>query len=116
MQYATEKPVDPVELRVYRGADGQFTLYEDESDNYDYEKGMRATITFEWNDARQTLTIGKRNGKFPGMLNERTFHVVFVSPGHGGMNSGNTIGCRGPLHREGNYCGRQGARKFPVKQ
>ena len=52
------------------------------------KKDMCATIPFEWNEARQTLTIGKRSGKFPGMLNERTFHVVFVSPGHGvGMDS-----------------------------
>ena len=83
VQYAMEKPADPIELRVYRGADGRFTLYEDEGDGYNYEKGKYATIPFEWNEARQTLTIGKRSGKFPGMLTERTFHVVFVSPGHG---------------------------------
>jgi len=83
MQYATEKSADPIELRVYRGADGHSALYEDENDNYDYEQGAHATIPFEWDDSRQTLTIGKRSGKFPGMLNERTFHVVFVSAGHG---------------------------------
>lgn len=83
MQYATEKPENPIELRVYRGADGQFTLYEDESDGYHYEKGVYATIPFEWNEAKQTLTIGRRVGKFPGMLKERTFRVVFVSPHHG---------------------------------
>ena len=79
MQYATEKPADPIELRIYRGADGGFTLYEDEGDNYNYEKGKYATIPFEWNESKQTLTIGKRVGKFPGMLKERTFRVVFVS-------------------------------------
>ena len=83
MQYATEKPADPIELRVYRGADGKFTLYEDEGDNYNYEKGAFATIAFDWNEAKQTLTIGKRSGKFPGMLKERTIQVIFVSPGHG---------------------------------
>ena len=83
IQYAAEQPEDPIELRVYRGADGKFTLYEDEGDNYDYEKGKYATIPFEWDDARQTLTIGKRSGEFPGMLRKRTFYVVFVSPGHG---------------------------------
>ena len=83
MQYATEKPEDPIELRVYRGADGQFTLYEDQNDGYDYEKGTYATIPFEWNEAKQMLTIGKRVGKFPGMSPERTFRVFFVSPGHG---------------------------------
>jgi alpha-D-xyloside xylohydrolase len=83
VQYAMEKPADPIELRVYRGADGQFTLYEDEGDGYNYEKNAFATIPFEWNEARQSLTIGKRSGKFPGMLPERTFRVVFVSLGHG---------------------------------
>ncbi|HXS68512.1 MAG TPA: glycoside hydrolase family 31 protein [Candidatus Polarisedimenticolia bacterium] len=83
MQYAGEKPAEPIELRVYPGADGKFTLYEDEGDGYNYEKNFFATIPIEWNEARQTLTLGKRSGKFPGMLKERTFHVVFVSPGHG---------------------------------
>jgi alpha-D-xyloside xylohydrolase len=88
MQYATEKTSDPIELRVYRGADGKFTLYEDEGDNYNYEKGKHATIPFAWNEAKQTLTIGKRAGEFPGLLKERTFRVVFVSPNHGaGMAS-----------------------------
>ena len=83
MQYATEKSADPIELRIYRGADGQFTLYEDEGDGYNYEKGKFATIPFGWNEAKQTLTIGKRIGSFTGVLKERTFRVVFVSPRHG---------------------------------
>jgi alpha-D-xyloside xylohydrolase len=83
MQYATEKQADPIELRVYRGADGSFTLYEDENDNYDYEKGVYATIPMTWQDSTKTLTIGARQGLFPGMLQTRTFRVVFVGPGHG---------------------------------
>lgn len=83
MQYATEKPEDPIELRVYRGADGQFTLYEDEGDTYDYEKGKYATIPISWNEAKHTLEIGKRAGKFTGMLKQRTFNVVWVAEGHG---------------------------------
>jgi alpha-D-xyloside xylohydrolase len=83
MQYAGEKPADPLELRVYRGANGQFTLYEDEGNNYNYEQGKYATIPFAWDDAQQTLTIGKRTGDFEGMLKDRTFKVVFVSPDHG---------------------------------
>jgi alpha-D-xyloside xylohydrolase len=83
MQYATETPADPVELRVYAGADGAFTLYEDENDNYDYEKGKYATIPVSWKDSTRTLTIGARQGSFPGMLGSRTFEVVFVSQGHG---------------------------------
>jgi len=83
LQYAAEMPADPTELRVYRGADGAFTLYEDENDGYDYEKGVYATIPLRWNEAGQTLTIGERKGKFPGMLDHRTFRVVFVSEDHG---------------------------------
>ena len=84
IQYSSEKPADPMELRIYRGADGQFTLYEDEGDNYNYENGKYATIPISWDEARHTLEIGKRSGAFPGMLKHRTFNVVWVSPGHGG--------------------------------
>jgi alpha-D-xyloside xylohydrolase len=83
LQWATEKPADPIELRVYAGADGRFTLYEDENDGYGYEKGSRAVIPIEWNDAHHRLTIGERRGQFPGMLEQRTFHVVFVGESHG---------------------------------
>jgi alpha-D-xyloside xylohydrolase len=83
VEYAAEKPADPIELRVYRGADGSFTLYEDENDNYDYEKGVYATIPIHWDDAARTLTVGERKGQFPGMLERRTFRVVFVGEGHG---------------------------------
>ena len=82
IEYAAQS-VDPMELRVYRGANGAFTLYEDEGDNYNYEKGDYAAIPIQWNEAKQTLTIGKRSGKFPGMLKERTFRNVWVSPDHG---------------------------------
>jgi len=86
--WSTQKPADPIELRIYRGANGDFTLYEDENDNYDYEKGVYATIPLRWDDAANTLTIGDRKGQFPGMLESRTFRVVFVSENHGvGINS-----------------------------
>ncbi|MGA8103848.1 MAG: glycoside hydrolase family 31 protein [Candidatus Acidiferrales bacterium] len=83
IEYTTEKPPDPIELRVYPGADGDFTLYEDENDTYNYEKGAFATIPIHWDDAAGKLTIGDRAGKFPGMLEKRTFRVVFVSANHG---------------------------------
>ncbi len=82
IEYATEKS-DPIELRVYRGANGHFTLYEDEGDNYNYEKGKYATIPITWNESAHTLQIGKRSGSFPGMLKEHTFRIVWVAPGHG---------------------------------
>jgi len=83
MEWSTEKPADPVELRIYRGADGDFTLYEDENDNYNYEKGVYATIPLHWDDSNGTLTIGDRKGEFPGMLQKRTFRVVTVRENHG---------------------------------
>jgi alpha-D-xyloside xylohydrolase len=87
LQYATEKPADPMELRIYTGSNGKFVLYEDENDNYNYEKGVYSTIPIQWNEAKQELTIGKRTGNFPGMLNKRTFKIVWVGTGHGsGLN------------------------------
>ncbi len=83
VQYAEEKKWDDLQIRVYEGADGEFTLYEDENDNYDYEKGIYSTITFNWDDANKTLTIGERQGEFPGMLQERQFRIVKVSKGKG---------------------------------
>ena len=78
LQWTGEKPADPVTLFVYAGADGAFTLYEDDGLTYGYEKGAFARIPLRWNDATGTLTIGKREGSFPGMLAQRTFEVVRV--------------------------------------
>ena len=77
MQYVGEKAWDNLELRVYPGADGRFVLYEDEGDNYNYEKGAYSVIQFGWNDKTHTLTIGARKGSYPGMLQTRTFTVVW---------------------------------------
>ena len=82
IQYATQR-ADTIELRVYKGANGSFTLYEDEGDNYNYETGAYATIPLTYNDATQKITIGARSGNFTGMLTNRVFTVVFVTPGHG---------------------------------
>src|SRR5438876_4349640 len=82
-EYSNQKPADAIELRVYPGADGDFTLYEDENDTYNYEKGKYATVPVRWSDATRTLTIGERKGLFPGMLEKRTFHLVFVKENHG---------------------------------
>jgi alpha-D-xyloside xylohydrolase len=87
VEWAGEKPADPIELRIYPGADGDFTLYEDENDNYNYEKGAYATIPLHWDSNQSRLTIGDRQGEFPGMLQRRTFRVVFVHQNHGvGVN------------------------------
>jgi len=83
VEFAAEKSADPLEIRVYPGAKGSFTLYEDENDNYNYEKGAFSMIPFLWDDAAHVLTIGERTGSFPGMLASRTFHIVFVGTNHG---------------------------------
>ena len=76
MQYVGEKAWDNLEIRVYPGADGDFTLYEDEGDGYNYEKGIYTTITFHWNNKSRTLTIGNRKGEYPDMLKTRRFTIV----------------------------------------
>lgn len=83
IQYSTEKAADPVELRIYPGADATFTLYEDENDNYNYEKGVYSVINFHWDDLKQQLTVHERKGKFPGMLETRKFNLVVVKENHG---------------------------------
>jgi alpha-D-xyloside xylohydrolase len=81
VQYATEKKWDNLEIRVYPGANGEFSLYEDENDNYNYEKGAYSTITFTWNDASKSLTVNNRKGSFPGMITSRKFNVSTIVNG-----------------------------------
>ncbi len=83
VEYASEKAADPLELRIYRGANGSFTLYEDDGVTYNYERGAHATIPIQWDDGRQILTLGERIGSFPGMLQSRMFRIVFVRENHG---------------------------------
>jgi len=83
VQFATEKKWDDLEIRVYPGANGEFTLYEDEGDNYNYEKGAYSTVTFIWNDAKKTLTINDRKGSYSGMLAARKFNIVRVDKSKG---------------------------------
>lgn len=78
IEYAAQKN-DPIEIRIYPGADGEFVLYEDENDNYNYEKGAFSTILFNWDDARNELTLHERRGSYPGMLTGRRFNLVRVS-------------------------------------
>lgn len=80
MEWSDQKPAEEITLFVYAGRDGEFKLYEDEGTNYDYEQGKYSTIKFGYDEARQTLTIGNREGSFPGMLNERTFKIVYCKP------------------------------------
>ena len=70
-------------MRIFRGADSKFDLYEDEGDTYNYEKGAHALIPLRWSEAQKTLTIGDREGEYPGMPKELTINVVWVSRSHG---------------------------------
>jgi alpha-D-xyloside xylohydrolase len=79
IQYVGEKPADPLTFYIYSGADGDFTLYEDDGQSYKYEKGAFTEIPFHWNNASQTLTVGKYKGSFDGMLKNRTFQFVLIS-------------------------------------
>lgn len=74
---------ESLEIRIYPGADASFMIYEDEGNNYNYEKGQFSTIELNWNDAKKELEIGKRKGVFPGMKGKRTFNIVLVSPQSG---------------------------------
>jgi alpha-D-xyloside xylohydrolase len=78
IQYTTEKPADPIRLFVFAGADGSFTLYEDENVNYNYELGKFSIIPLSYNEKDQILTIGKRQGEFLGMLKTRTFEISWI--------------------------------------
>ena len=83
MEYAAEKASDTIELRIYPGADGSFSYYEDENDNYNYENGKYSLINFSWLDKQKQLIISDIKGSFNGMLNKRIFNIVIVKQGNG---------------------------------
>ena len=101
IQYATQS-ADPLEIRVYAGADASFTIYEDEGDTYDYEAGQYAEIPITWSDTARTLTIGARKGSYPGMPATKTFNVVFA-----GVNHGSGVGVVGTPDQVVHYDGTQ---------
>jgi alpha-D-xyloside xylohydrolase len=80
LQYTNEKPQDKITLYVYTGKDAQFSLYEDEGVNYNYEKGNYSIIPIQYNESTKTLSIGKREGSFKGMVDKRTFNIVWITP------------------------------------
>ncbi len=83
LQHVNQDRNPPLDIRVYPGADGEFTLYTDEGDNYNYEKGQSSTIKFEWNDKDRLMTIGERNGTYEGMPNDCQFTIIMVEEGNG---------------------------------
>ncbi len=83
VEYASQRPADTIELRIYPGADGTFTLYEDAGDGYEYEQGQFASTKLTYRDKLHMLQIGDTKGAFPGMLHKRVFNIVMVSEGIG---------------------------------
>ena len=102
MQWSDEKAPELINLYVYAGCDGQFTLYEDEGTNYNYEKGQYATIDITYHDASKMLTIGSRKGSFKGMLKKRRFNIVYVTP-----DRAQTLNLDNPIGRMVNYKGQE---------
>ena len=82
-EYADQSPNGPIELRIYKGANGEFDLYEDSGDGYEYERGQHSIIRIRWDDQSGVLTIGTREGTFPGLVDRRMFRIVLVGNGHG---------------------------------
>jgi alpha-D-xyloside xylohydrolase len=78
IQYTGEKPADPVTIYIYTGRNGEFTLYEDEGINYNYEKGLFSTILMSYNEIKKEFTIHERKGEYPGMLKSRRFNVILI--------------------------------------
>jgi alpha-D-xyloside xylohydrolase len=81
LQYATERPDAPYEIRIYPGANGSFTMYEDDNETYAYERGQSARYDLSWDDATRTLVIGPRRGSFPGLVPQRTLDIVLMADG-----------------------------------
>jgi alpha-D-xyloside xylohydrolase len=92
LEYATMKSEAPLEIRIYRGGDASFQLYEDEGDNYDYEKGAHSMVPLDWDDSSLTLTIGAREGHYPGMPQTQKFHVVLVKGSLGAAGHADSTG------------------------
>ena len=103
MEWSDQKKPELIDLYVYAGKDGSYTLYEDEGTNYNYEKGKYATIDIKYNDTQKTVTIGARKGSFDGMLQKRRFNVVLVSAAN---NQGVSLD-KAPKGKKVSYAGKQ---------
>jgi alpha-D-xyloside xylohydrolase len=93
--YAEAQTGAPLELRIYRGADGHFALYDDNGDGWGYEKGQRAIVEITWNEATGTLTFAARQGQFPGMKRAREFHIVWGGAGDAETKTFQTVVYKG---------------------
>ncbi len=102
VEFAQQQSDEPMELRIYTGADGNFTLYEDQGDTYNYEKGSYATVSIHWDEAKHRLFLGRRNGGYPGMQATRIFKIRFIEKGHRGIGIDETNGAEFTIKYQGN--------------
>jgi len=89
VQWSTQVPWYVLEIRIYQGMDGKFTLFEDDGlDRLSIQQKQYSTITFQWQNSAKILSISQRMGSFPGMITSvRQFNIVLVRDGHGvGVN------------------------------
>ncbi|MFT4179623.1 MAG: glycoside hydrolase family 31 protein [Thermomonas sp.] len=77
-QYVDQTPDAPLTIEVYTGADGTFSLYEDDGRNYGYERGEFSRIPLTWDDKAGALRIGAREGRYPGMVEKRQIRVRWI--------------------------------------
>ena len=77
-QYVDEQPDAPLTIEVYTGADGSFSLYEDDGRNYGYERGESSRIPMTWNQHSGELVIGAREGRYPGMVASREIRIRWI--------------------------------------
>ncbi len=81
-QYTSQPVSEPTTLQVFPGADGQYTLYDDDGISQDYLSGKGSWIRMTWSDRARQLTIepgaprGTRN-----VVNERAFRIVVMPDG-----------------------------------
>ena len=80
IEYTSQEQDGALTVCVYTGSDAEFSLYEDEGINYNYEKGAYSRIPMRWDEASGTFSIGVRTGSFDGMIAERPVAVRIVSP------------------------------------
>lgn len=76
-QYTQQLVDEPTTLRIYKGANGQFTLYEDDGISLDYLKGNSTRTLLSWDDKAKKLTISARQQQ-KGMVSARAFRVELL--------------------------------------
>ena len=75
-QYATEPNSEPITLRIYPGADGHFTWYEDDGSSFRYRHGDFTKIECTWNNASRKLTLAWAKGSRPAPGKKVKLHAM----------------------------------------